>query len=440
MTRFVKLLSLLFLFSVLTSCSKSLGYSVVLWSDAEHNLVDGQIVKVYIRSNILHEYVVTTLDSDEKFEIPLWQLTEPESKSKALNNAKKFAAYEHTYAVVKLDGLPVRAEAVNTSKQVYRLRQNEILRILYKGHGQSVTNGDGQMKGEWLRVLTEQGTQGWCFSHNLELFTAGIDVKSSVVKTSSNEETEKVDELLNKVLEKKWYPEEFDTMIKKKRVDISRMDSEYGFDFGNVSGKIRLFTADEDYSWDFEGISKLYGKQYQLDGTKINITIKDENNIVVQFFDKNRKIKSENFVALKDDINIEEIIENEKIRRANVIKHIAEFGPKFVSSSYGTLFFSEDGYVTWTDNSLLVQQGIVDASVAGNASVSVEYFIHDSLKSSYDGALTFNFGGVKKVNFFYKLTADGLRLEDAVRAEIREGEKILRAEGNSLLVMFFEKI
>ncbi|MBR0033236.1 MAG: SH3 domain-containing protein [Treponema sp.] len=429
----------IFLF-LLISCSRSLGYSVVLWSDAEHNLEDGQIVKVHIKSNIFHEYVITELGAEEKFEVPEWQLTAPESKSKAIARAKKFSEFEHVYAVVKLDGLPVRSETVNTSKQVYRLRKDEIIRVLYKGNGQSVSNGKNEMEGEWLRVLTETGTQGWCFSHNLELFTAGIDVKSSVQIASKDDEKEKTDEILENALKKRWYPEEFDSMIKNERIDLEKMNPSFGFDFGNTSGFVTLRTAEDDYSWDFGGISKLYGKQYQLDGTKVNVTIRDENLISVQFFDSNRKIRMQNFVAFGDDFDLSALIDEEKSRRERILSKIAGAGPKFTSSSYGTIFFSDDGYVTWLDNGLIVQQGLVDASIANSARISVEYFLAKSLRGAYDGVLTFTFGGAKKINFFYKLTAEGLRLEDAVHAEVKDGEKFITESGTSALVMFFEPV
>ena len=440
-SRFLKILFILPFFLVpLVSCSRSLGYSVVLWSDAEHNLEDGQIVKVHIKSNIFHEYVITAPGTDDKFEIPVWQLTDPESKSKAQNRAKKFAEFEHIYAVVKLDGLPVRAETVNTSKQVYRLRKDEIIRVLYRGNGQSVSNGKTDMEGEWLRVLTESGTQGWCFSHNLELFTAGIDVKSSVQLAKADDETEKVDEVLENALKKRWYPESFDTMIKSERIDLEKMNPAFGFDFGTTSGSITLRTAEDDYSWDFGGISKLYGRQYQLDGTKVNVTIRDENAISVQFFDSNRKIRALNFVSFADDFDMEKVIADEQTRRDGIIAKIVRAGPQFTSSSYGTIFFSRDGYVTWLDNTLLVQQGLVDAQSANNARVSSEFFLQKSLTASYDGVLTFTFGGTRSVNFFYKLTDAGLRLEDASRAEVKEGEKLITATGASALVMFFEPV
>ena len=127
--------SLLFLsLTAFSSCSKIMGYSVLLWNLPENKLQDGDIVPVYIRSNISHVYVIGT--ESGKLEVPLWQLTEPVSKSKARKLQAKYADFAHHYASVAMDGLPMRAEAVNTAKQVYRLRKNEIVKILYPVKGQ----------------------------------------------------------------------------------------------------------------------------------------------------------------------------------------------------------------------------------------------------------------------------------------------------------------
>ena len=105
-----------------------MGYSVMLWSLPEQNLNDGDIVPVYIKSNISQTYVIGTMDSDQKFEVPLWQITEPASKSAAEKSFSRYAEYQYQYAQVALDGLPMRAEPVNTAKQVYRLRKDEVIK------------------------------------------------------------------------------------------------------------------------------------------------------------------------------------------------------------------------------------------------------------------------------------------------------------------------
>ena len=142
--------SLIIIFSLfLISCSdKIMGYSVLLWNIPEQEMQAGQVLPVYIKSNISHVYVVSNA-AGEKFEIPLWQLTEPVKKSKVNALVEKYSENAHTYASVKLDGLPCRAEPVNTAKQVYRLRKGEIIKILYKGNGAKPMAGKNALEGDW---------------------------------------------------------------------------------------------------------------------------------------------------------------------------------------------------------------------------------------------------------------------------------------------------
>jgi len=59
---------LVLFFLILTSCSdKIIGYSVVLWNIPEHNLQAGNVLPVYIKSNISHVYIVG-LENGEKLE------------------------------------------------------------------------------------------------------------------------------------------------------------------------------------------------------------------------------------------------------------------------------------------------------------------------------------------------------------------------------------
>ena len=87
----------------LSSCSdKIMGYSVVLWTLPEQQIKSGDIVPVYIKSNISHVYVIGS-ESGEKLEVALWQLTEPVKKGKVKNVAARYADNAATYASVKLD-------------------------------------------------------------------------------------------------------------------------------------------------------------------------------------------------------------------------------------------------------------------------------------------------------------------------------------------------
>ena len=436
-----------------SSCTKNLGYSVLLWSNSEHEISDGTLLKVHIKSNISQVYVVSIPGKKENFEVPLWQATEPEIKGHALKQQKRFSEFKNTYARVKLDGLPIHADAVNTSKQVYRLREGEIIRCLYRGAGAAVTNGKGNMEGEWLRVLTETGTYGWCFSHNLELFkTENFDVAST--KQNSSEPIKMNDikstgggdaAILRNIIAKKWFPESFANMIKVGRIDVERMNPSFGFSFGIsvdesassvFAGTAVLNTENSGGSWTYTDITKKAEKEYEFAGTNLKMSIRGANSdtMILQFSEKGRT-KQETLVALTEDI--ESLINNELTRRQNELKRIAKAGPVFKSSNYGTIKFNNENSVTWSNYKLL-QPAIISNKALGSVTVTLDYFIANSLKSSYDGVITMHFTGMEDgVNFLYKLTDTGLRLEDASKAPVKDG--VVTARSASPMILFFEK-
>ena len=240
---FHKLVAAIFL-SVLSilmfSCSGIIGYGVLLWNDTEHKLSDGTVVPVYLKSNISKVYVIGLPDSKEKVEVPLWQLSAPEKKSKAIKRAAKYEEYKNTYAKSAIDGLPIRADKMNTSKQVYRLRKNETVKTLYKGNGVAPQNGGVPLEGEWLHVLTADGTEGWCFSYNLRLYEMKADEvavqDASVQESVEEEEDNLIDEILNTV----WYPEYYSSMVAKKQIDLEYFNTTYKFITGFTGGTVSI--------------------------------------------------------------------------------------------------------------------------------------------------------------------------------------------------------
>ncbi len=438
---FRKIVSITFALAVLSlfsSCSGSLGYGVMLWGDEEHGISDGEIVKVYFRSNISHTYNISRTDDSEKFEIPLWKITEPESKSAASRQVKRFEEFKGTFARVKQNRLPIRSAPDNTKENaVYFLRENEVIRVLYRGDGVSVVNGRGDMAGEWLRVLTSSGTIGWCFSNKLELYKgdiAGLPVSENNIAAAENGE----DLVLNSALQQKWYPDYYASMIRNNRIDIRRIDSSYGFNFGSQNERpaASAVTDSETHTWAYESIEKNADGDYELKGadSKVSFSLKKEGSLVLTYSEKG-KPKKLTFVSI--DRDIDELIEKEKLRRAAEIEGIKASGPVFVSSNYGAIVFENDGKIKWNSYSKLVPE-IIGKNAGSSATVSIEYFISNQLKSAYDGVLTVRFSGINKgINFLYKLTDNGLRLEDAARAPVRDGT--VTGRSSSPLIMFFEK-
>lgn len=422
--------------SLFISCGNRVkGYSVLLWNLPEYKLQDGDLVPVYIRSNISQVYVMGT--SQGKIEVPLWQLTEPQNKFKAKKTAQKYAEYRHKYASVAMDGLPMRAEPVNTAKQVYRLRKSENVKILYKGKGQAVYAGKNPLEGDWLRILTSDGTEGWCFSYNLRPYETNINgerINGEVVQ-----EVNQADAALSEILTQVWYPDSYKAMIDSGRVDPSRINTAYNFHLDEETQKLTFNMPEVHCEWNYTGAEEdktiATATAYKLNDIPIVVTIRSSRYIVVRYTGESGKPEDFNLVTIEADIN--ELVAQERERRETEYEQLYMFGPNFKSASYGSLKLNEDHTFTWMNKNLLVP-GILSSTAQNKGTVQIKYFLIRSLSQAYDGVLTFSFDGMnKEVNFFYKMEENGLRFEDATGA-VKENNTF-KERGNSPLIVFFSK-
>ena len=425
---FIFLLSLIF-----TSCSdKIMGYSVVLWNIPEQHIKSGDIVPVYIKSNISHVYVIGT-ESGEKKEVALWQLTEPVKKRKIKSVAAKYSENAATYASVKLDGLPCRAEPVNTAKQVYRLRKGEVIKILYKGKGQAPMAGQTALEGDWYRVLADDGTLGWCFSYNLNLYeTDGLGQR---IGGAEIVELQEDDSHWQTIAANVWYPDYFRTMIDGGNIDLGLIHPLYRFTIDEEGKKVSLNTATIHESWDFDGYTKSDENEYSLKGISLKIIYRRSNYIVLRYTDSSGKPQDLNFVTISE--SIADIVNAEKERRSKAYMQIYTHGPIYSSSSYGKLEFKEDGTFRWTGFKLLVPS-VIDAGTKSTGSAQVKYSLSKDLASSYDGVLTMKFDGMtREVNFLYKLDGTALRMEDTSGADFNGSQ--LKSRGVSPVIIYLKK-
>lgn len=418
----------------LISCSdKIMGYSVLLWNIPEQEMQAGQVLPVYIKSNISHVYVVSNA-AGEKFEIPLWQLTEPVKKSKVKALVEKYSENAHTYASVKLDGLPCRAEPVNTAKQVYRLRKGEIIKILYKGNGAKPMAGKNALEGDWYRILTDDGTLGWCFSYNLNLYET--DASGARIGGQEIVEEEEEDKAYVQICQNVWYPEYFRSMIDSKDIDISKLHPSYKFVIDTENNKVTLNTLSIHENWNYEGYTKTDDREYTLKNIPIKIIYKNSAFIVLRYTDSSGKPQDLNFVTISDDIT--QIITAEKERRSKSYSELVKHGPEYSSSNYGNLTFQSDGVIKWTGFKLLVPS-IIEAGSRSSGSASVKYSLSKNLQSSYDGVVTFKFeASSSEVNFLYKLEDGGLRLEDTSSA-VFKGNQVTSRSASPVIIYFKKK-
>jgi len=425
--------------NLFVSCKdKVMGYSVLLWNIPEYQLQSGDVLPVYIRSNISHVYVVGVASQNadakemDKIEIPLWQLTEPVKKSKIAAEAKKYEECAHTYASVKIDGLPCRAEPVNTAKQVYRLRKAEVIKLLYKGKGQAPMTGGVPLEGDWYRILTADGTLGWCFSYNLSLYET--DENGEQIGGQKIEIVEEEDNYFNSILDKAWYPDSFRTMISSGNIDVTKLHSSYNFTINTEAKQVSLNLSDIHESWNYNGYTKTDNKQYALTDIPVTVIYKKADFIVIRYTDQSGKPQEFNLVSIDEDINA--IVADEKQRRIDEYARVVNKTGELSSSNYGKLTLNEDGSFRWTGNKLLIPS-VIGAGAKNVGICSVKYAVSKELSSNYDGVLTFKFDGLsEEVNFLYKLESDGMRMEDATAASFTG--ILVTARSSSPLILYFK--
>lgn len=446
----------LLVFFTLNSCSRSLGYSVLLWNMPQYNLCDGDVLKVLIKSNISGVYVVelpTVEGSASKVEIPIWQMSPPQSKKLATEYANKISDYNLTYARVLLDGLPIRRDSDNTARQVYRLRKGEVIKVLFSGPKGSVNVHNKSVEAVWLNVLTSDGTQGWCFSLNLHLFKTdrfgeSLDKEEKVVKDDGSE-------LIASILSKVWYPENFQTIIDSRVIDTQKLHADHNLHLDRSSMTLTLRMESTlrggliDEVWHYTGAKKIGTDEYRVNGAGLIVRPKRSDHIVISYTDASGKPEDISLVTLSTDIDA--VIKKELSRRHAMLSRIIDASATFKSVNYGTLTFDEADYYaqgddkredtpvlfTWRNKKLL-NNSVLRGAAKDTGSVCVKYLLAKSLRGTFDGVLTFNFDGAKsEVNFLYKLEENGLRLEDATLATYKSNT--LTSRSVAPLVLFFSK-
>ena len=433
--RFIKLIFLFMFASFVFSCSDYLGYGVVIWKG--EGIEVGDIVKVYAKSDASKTYIISSLDSENKKEVPMWKILLRKNKKEIEKLEAKLEKLQFMYAASTFDGLPIREHPDNLSKQVYRLKENQVVKLLWEGEGIPVMRGEVRVEGDWYEVMTDEGIQGWCFSHYLDIYDGRVGRKSGKKNTVGimveKEEEEKNDEALTNALNATWVPEYYRRMLVNRTVDLDRISSSYGFFPGVETNVARINLPTIQRTFPYSNIKKERDK-YRFSGSPLSLYIRNVDVITVEFTDENGTRLYENFVTLNADVQT--IIENEKMRRnAEIEKLIANYS----SQNYGDLTISREGAFYWTGYEALSPFTIPSgAENAGN--LSIKYFVSRKIKKDtlYIGVLSFKFYSLKdSVDFMYGIKDDSLILEVVGEKDIEDGI-VVRRENSP--VLYFEKV
>ncbi|MDR1839845.1 MAG: SH3 domain-containing protein [Treponema sp.] len=393
---------------LLSSCSR-MGWGILLWTTEDPQIASGTVLPVYIRSNIDKVWVVGVPETSKKIEIPLTQLEFSGSKRKAEKRAREFAEYARVYAENMQDGLPVRDDPDNGSRRVYRLRLGEIIKILEKVEGNPAISTTGDpLPGDWYMVLTNDGVTGYCFSYRLKLFEHN---EGPLLAAPASRREIADDPDLEMVLSRTWSPEFYQQMINSRQINIAELEKHYRFDPGQDTGIAKIILPDIEREFIYEGIYPDGERAWRFEGSDLQISLRTNTTLAVQFLESNGSRRTLLFAALGAEID--DIIIQENTRRETQFMTIYNHGPVFTSNNYGTIVFTESHGFTWTGFDLLVPQ-LIPAASGGRGRVYMDIFLSTSLAERYNGAFTFRLTDVtpnRNLVFMYGLDNQGLRLE-----------------------------
>ena len=369
-----------------------------------------------------------------KFEIPLWQLELVGRRGAAAKRAALYAEYAAIYAETLQDGLPVREAPDNGARRVYRLRQGQVVKVLARTEGNPAISATcDPLPGEWYRILTEDGTAGFCFSYRLKLFEHGSETLADAAPPEKREDPD-----LDRVLSADWSPEWYGTMVSSGKLDLGELEKQWRFIPGEDSGTARLYLPGIDKTYPYTGIESTGSRSWRFTGSPLEMSLRSDTLLAVQYNDAAGAARTQLFVTLPSKVN--DLVIQETERRSALFQHMFDQGPVFVSANYGTLTLLAEEQFSWTGYDLLSGQ-IIPPSVLGRGSVTMGLYLDYTLEDRYDGALALNFSGIGgppvPVYFLYIVDDQGFHIE-YVPPENVEGAAVVRRAANPLVIYFFK--
>jgi hypothetical protein len=419
---------------------------VLLWSTEDPPIPSGTVLPVYIRSNIDQVWVVgvpkafRNIGGLDKMEIPLARFELAGSKGKAHKRAEAFAKYALTYAENLQDGLPIRDGPDNGGRRVYRLRTGEIIKILELVEGNPAISASGDpLPGDWYRVLTQDGSVGYCFSYRLKLFK----YQGGSLLAAPAEREEVVDPELDALMAKVWSPDFYGQMVNDRRINIEELSRRWRFDPGQDTGIAHIYLPNLDQSFSYSSIRSNGDRAWRFEGTSLRMDLRSDTSLAVQLTETNGATRTLLFTALP--ASVDDLIMQENARREALLYSIYSQGPVFSSNNYGTIVFSENGEFTWTGFDLLVPQ-VIPNGASGRGRITVDLFLTPSFEKRYNGAFTLHFTGMGQaaanragetaVHFMYGMDNQGFRLE-VVPNYCIEDVTITRRDSSPVTLYFF---
>ena len=414
----------------LGSCAKKIGYGLVVWGGEESPVQTGQILPIQQESQIQSTYLIKLEETKELVEVPTWRIRLFPDREKAGEGAEEYAPYLNMYAYSQRDGLPIREEADQEARRVYKLAEGQLVKVLARGEKKvEISN----LEDFWYLVLTEDGYQGYCFGYYLPVFSTTGDPKTEVEALMAR------DPMLEALQETTWRPEYFREMVDTGRIDLTSFGPQFGFFVDTQAKQVRLVTSRRAQSYRYERIDNVGANRYVFEGPDIDpsgirVNMQSRQRIVLTYSWANQILSS---VLIEFPEEIEEIVTEERERRERLLDIFMSRSRILGSTAYGNIYLEEGMRFRWENYGGLGGR-IFLKKVRGSGDVDFAYYLSDALAASFDGVITFRFdeySADEDTSFLYTFDPAGVRLE-YIRPQSIENLEVVRRDSSPLVIYF----
>ncbi len=429
MTRSRALPSFLFstlLFGLLLgSCSREHNFGVVLWAPPDGPLANGDQVSVVRLSEESGKATVRAREVKGVVELEAWRLRLATSRDQLRAEVEAYAPYQATYAYAQRDGLPLREDPQQEARRVYKLREGQVVKVLFREEQQVQV---GSYQDYWYRVLTDDGYEGWSFGYFLPVFQSAGDPLQEAAALKAK------DPLLEALQATPWRPEFFQEMVDNGRIDLERFSPEIGFFLDPSRRQALLVLPGFRQSWDYREIANVGPSRYVIAGPELRVAMSGPDRLVLTYPRKEQQL-AQVFINFTGDL--EELIAAEKDRRQELFREFLRRGPVLTSNAYGRIRLSEGMRFHWEGFGRLADQAFL-RPVAGEGVVDFAYHLSKELAAGFDGVITFRFaeyGPSQGTSFLYKFDGPGARLV-FLRAQAIQDAEAVSLEASPLVIYF----
>ena len=402
----------------LGSCSKSIGWGVVLWPPEGSALQYGAAVPVLFKSNITKTYAVRLPSTKEIEELELWRIDLYQNKKAAESAAAEYAELAPVFGITARDGLLLRDKPENLGIQVYRLRLDQEVKLLKKVPGAAVETGGIPLPGDWYQALSDDGTKGFVFSNQLVFWNRNEEERPRAATGAP-----RLDIQIAELFDSVWRPDYFIPMADSGKVDLRSYSPRFGVFADATQRIVRVERPGFSKVYRYTSITQAADGTFELVPTGVAIHFNQSGDLVLTPPETDL---STALLATRDPANPEapitvtfnkqrdepqSVMAAEERRRLARLSSLVADGERFESEFYGVLIITRSARFTWVGKEILVPS-IIPEEAGETGAILMDTFLAPELSVAWDGAFSLLFDSEKqpRITFAYRATQDGLEL------------------------------